>query len=88
MKKIIYSIYTLIFLTISLTVYGSPEETRHLSTAVFIFIPSFLAAVFVTYLIWRWNNTRRKDSPHKTINRAPVRRPMVAYKRRKVMPNI
>ncbi len=60
-----------------------PSETKHLSNAVFIFLVSFAAAMFATYYIWRWNNTRKKQNAPKIVNRPPIRRPMAAYKSRK-----
>jgi hypothetical protein len=84
MKKITYPIYTLILMSFSLTVFGAiPAETKHLSNAVFVFFVSFVAAISVTYYIWRWNNTRKKQNAPKIVNRPPARRPMVAYKSRK-----
>jgi hypothetical protein len=86
MKKINYIIYTMLMLLTTLTAQAAPpSETSELSMAMLIFIPSALAAIGVAYVVWRFNLTRRKPTPPKTVNRGPVKRPMYAVQRKKAL---
>jgi hypothetical protein len=86
MKTIKYAIYMVLMLLTTGVVHAAPTATVNpLSTAMFIYIPSALLAILVTYYIWRMNSIKRRQNAPKTTNRGPVRRPMVAYQRRKAL---
>lgn len=86
MKTIKIAIYIVLMLLTTGVVHAAPTATVNpLSTAMFIYIPSALLAILVTYYIWRMNSIKRRQSQPKTTHRGPVKRPMVAYQRRKAL---
>lgn len=73
----------------SVSVQAAPiQSASPLSTAMFIYIPSALLALLVTYYIWRMNGIKRRPHTPKPVNRGPVRRPIVAYRKRKALHDV
>lgn len=59
-------------------------EINSVSSTMLTFICSALMALSVTYMTWRYRNSRKKGNDLKIVNRPPVRR-AAAYYRRKVI---
>lgn len=85
MKTLKYTLYIAMMLFVTATAHAAPAPVEStLSLAMFIYIPSALLAFLITYFVWRMNALKRRQNPPKVTNRGPVRRPIVAYQRRKI----
>jgi hypothetical protein len=84
MKKINYTLYTLIMLFISATAHAAPSaNTSSMGITMVVAIVSGLIGLGITYLVWRQNQLKRRQSAPRTVNRGPVKRPIVAYHRKR-----
>lgn len=84
MKTKRYALYVALMLFITVSANAAPTaNVNPVSMAMFIYIPSALMALVVTYFIWRVNASKRKQNTPKPANRGPVKRPVVAYHRRR-----
>jgi hypothetical protein len=73
----------IVFSSASAFASSSSLEQSSLSNTMLIFMGSAWLALFVTYMVWKFNSGKKRSSPPRVVNRDPVKRPMVVYHRRK-----
>lgn len=86
MKSIKYSAYLLLLMllpVVSSFAGSNGEEARQLSNAMFLFLGLAGSGLLIAYLVWKATDGRKKRNPVKPVNRGPVKRPVVAYQKRK-----
>jgi uncharacterized iron-regulated membrane protein len=70
---------------VTVSVYASPPaSTRHLSNAMFAFMLVVLMGFLSSYIVWVFREQKRRKNPPKVVNRGPVRRPLVAYRKKRI----
>lgn len=80
MKNNLRYIYTLLFLAITGSAYARPTlEMNSISTAMFTFLAIALVTFLITYVMWKFNELKRRKVVNKFINRGPVKRDPVSY---------
>lgn len=80
MRNIIHYLYTLLLLgAAGSATASSTAEMNSLSTAMFTFMAFSLIAFVITYLMWKFNDLKKRKVITKIINRGPVKKSAVAY---------